>query len=74
MFPCARRDVTRGCIQLDEVVFLYFIDAVGAGFGGLILLSFGYGGLGTLGMLSIIASILFKFYAVDPARAHRNDI
>ena len=42
-------------------------SAIGTGFSGLILLSFGYGGLGPLGILSIIASILFKFYAVDPS-------
>jgi len=43
-------------------------SAIGAGFGGFLLLSFDYGVLGILGLFSIISAIVYYFFAVDPTR------
>lgn len=42
---------------------------LGAGLGGLVLLLFGYGGLGmVLGLLGLLSAIVYYLFAVDPTR------
>lgn len=40
--------------------------AIGTGLGGLLLLSYGYRGLGFMGLFSVAASALYRFSVVDP--------
>jgi DHA1 family inner membrane transport protein len=43
--------------------------ALGAGFGGLIVLGYGYSSLGiVMGGLGVLSSLFYRFYSVDPTR------
>jgi len=45
-------------------------SAFGTAMGGLMLLSFGYEGLGSvLGAIGIVAAFVFYLFAIDPARS-----
>jgi len=43
-------------------------EALGNGLGGLILVAFNYGHMGFLGISSIIASLIFYFFTIDPTQ------
>jgi len=56
----------RGSVMSLNSIALSAGATVGTLLGGFLLLSYGYGGLGALGLLSVAASMLYKFFAVDP--------
>jgi len=43
-------------------------NALGIGLGGLIIVTFDYGYMGYLGILSIIATFIFHFFTIDPTQ------
>lgn len=65
----------RGTMMSLNSVSLGSGSAIGAGIGGMLLLSYGYRALGFLGFLSIFTIILYHQYVVDPANnnEHPND-
>jgi predicted MFS family arabinose efflux permease len=47
-------------------------QALGIGLGGLILVTFEYGYMGYLGILSIIATFIFHFFTIDPTQQSKH--
>jgi len=57
----------RGSVMSLNAIALSLGATAGTGLGGFLLISYGYGGLGALGLLSLTASLLYSVFAVDPA-------
>ena len=52
-----------------DSAFVNFGSALGTAVGGLVLLSFGYEGMcSILGVIGIVAAIIFLVLAIDPAK------
>jgi predicted MFS family arabinose efflux permease len=56
----------RGTVMSFNSIALGLGSAIGASLGGYILLVSGYSGLSMLGILGFLASVIYRFYAVDP--------
>jgi predicted MFS family arabinose efflux permease len=56
----------KGTVMSLNSIALSVGVAVGTGLGGLLLLSYGYGGLGFMGLFSVAASVLYRFSVMDP--------
>jgi DHA1 family inner membrane transport protein len=59
----------RGTMMSIDTAAINLGSAFGTAFGGLALLSFGYEGLGiALGVMSVVAAVVFYFLTTDPTR------
>jgi predicted MFS family arabinose efflux permease len=58
----------RGTVMSLNGIALSIGVTVASGLGGLLLLSFGYGGLGFLGLFSVAAAALYWFTVKDPLK------
>ena len=56
----------RGSVMSLSSIALSLGATIGTGLGGLLLLSYGYGGLGVMGLFSVGAAILYRLMVVDP--------
>ena len=56
----------KGTVMSLNSIALSVGVAVGTGLGGLLLLSYGYEGLGFMGLFSVAASVLYRFSVMDP--------
>jgi predicted MFS family arabinose efflux permease len=57
----------RGTVMSLNSIAMGLGGSVGSAVGGFTQLSFGYGGMGVFGLLALVASLIYRFYAVDPA-------
>jgi predicted MFS family arabinose efflux permease len=64
----------RGTVMSLNSIALSIGVTVGTGLGGLLLITYGYGGLGFLGLFSVIAAVLYWFTVKDPLKIKDLDI
>lgn len=56
----------RGSVMSLNSIALNVGASLGTGLGGLLLINFGYGGLGALGLLSVVAAIVYQIMVKEP--------
>jgi len=58
----------RGTMMSLSEVSQYVAQAIGSGVGGLILIVYGFSGLGWFSLTGIVGGLLYYFFTIDPTR------
>ncbi len=58
----------RGTMMSLHLTAQFIAQAIGSTVGGLLLIGYGFDGLGLFSLLGLIAGLLFQFFTIDPTR------
>jgi predicted MFS family arabinose efflux permease len=63
----------KGTVMSLSEVSQFVAQAIGSGVGGLLLIMYGFGGLGVYSLSGVVAGIIYYFFAIDPTQKVRSE-